>query len=87
MPSSRSSSPSRHSQTDTHSGREVSSLKRRLAALQREVDEAASTHIKKPMYVSMVIPHSYHLTTATAQSPLWDEAFGASSPYLNQLTT
>jgi hypothetical protein len=87
MPSSRSSSPSRHSQTDTHSAHEVSSLKRRLAALQRQVDEGASTHVKKPMHVSMVIPNSYRLTTATAQSPLWDEAFGASSPYLNQLTT
>lgn len=62
MSPSRLTSPSYDSSIDNHmddhSTREVSSLKRRLAALQREVDEAASAHIKKPPYVPSIVIHN-----------------------------
>lgn len=70
MPSSHSGSPSR-SQADDHPddrAHEISSLKRRLVALQHEVDDAAGTRVKKPPYVSLVMhssPSNHHRSKTT----------------------
>ena len=79
-----SPSPPPSPQSGDHSAAEVSRLKRRIVALQHEVNEATGVHIKK---APCVLPMScWNYLTLAGLPSLWDEAFAVSSPYLSPLT-